>query len=84
MYSFSRKLGQAASAGLVGGLLSLAGYTAETAFDTGVVNAIFDISCIVPAIGFIAVALIMGLAYPLNKKRVDENVKILAEKHSND
>ena len=84
VYSFSRKLGQAASAGLVGGLLSLAGYTAETAFDTGVVNAIFDISCIVPAIGFIAVALIMGLAYPLNKKRVDENVKILAEKHSND
>ena len=62
----------------------MAGYTAETAFDTGVVNAIFDISCIVPAIGFIAVALIMGLAYPLNKKRVDENVKILAEKHSND
>ncbi|CDA98841.1 transporter major facilitator family protein [Lachnospiraceae bacterium CAG:215] len=81
VYSFSRKLGQAASAGLTGGLLSLAGYTTKTAFEVNVLDSIFNISCIVPAIGFIAVALIMGLAYPLGKKQVDENVRILAEKH---
>lgn len=84
VYSFSRKLGQAASAGLVGALLSIAGYTAETAFEAEVVRSIFNISCIVPAIGFIAVAVIMGFLYPLNKKMVDENVRILAEKHADD
>lgn len=31
VYSFARKLGQAFSSGMVGGLLSLAGYTAATA-----------------------------------------------------
>ena len=36
VYSFARKLGQAFSSGMVGGLLSLVGYTPETAFDPAV------------------------------------------------
>lgn len=82
VYSFSRKLGQAASAGLVGGLLGLIGYTQATAFEPKVVSSIFNLSCLAPMIGFIAVAVILAFLYPLNKKRVDENVRILAEKHN--
>ena len=41
VYSFARKLGQAFSSGMVGGLLSLAGYTAATAFEPAVTESIF-------------------------------------------
>ena len=44
VYSFARKLGQAFSSGMVGGLLSLAGYTAATAFEPAVTESIFRIS----------------------------------------
>lgn len=39
LYSFARKLGQAATSGLVGALLSLIGYSKETGFDTQVKEA---------------------------------------------
>ena len=81
MYSFARKLGQAASAGLSGLLLSLVGYKQETAFDTGVLEGIFNISTLVPAIGFALLGLILWFWYPLHKKQVNENVAILREKH---
>lgn len=81
LYSFARKLGQAASAGLTGGLLSLIGYNQETAFDTGVVNALFNISTLVPALGFAALAAILWFWYPLHKERVQQNVAELRKKH---
>ena len=71
VYSFARKLGQAFSSGMVGGLLSLIGYTQATAFDPVVTEGIFKISCIVPIIGLVAVALALIFIYPLNKKRVE-------------
>ncbi len=80
VYSFARKIGQALSSGMVGGLLSLIGYTEATAFDTNVVNGIFNISCIVPIIGMVAVALALLFIYPLNKKRVDANVAELKKR----
>ena len=82
LYSFARKLGQAASAGLSGALLTMIGYTDTTAFDTGVVNGIFDISTLVPALGFGLLAAILWFWYPLHKKEVDANVIALKEKHS--
>lgn len=82
LYSFARKLGQAASAGLTGALLSIIGYTDATAFDPDVLSGIFSVSTLVPALGFVALALILWLWYPLHKKQVDENVKRLKEKHS--
>ena len=82
LYSFSRKLGQAASAGLSGALLTLIGYTQESAFDEGVKNGIFNISTLVPALGFLILALILRLWYPLHKKEVEKNVAILKKKHS--
>jgi GPH family glycoside/pentoside/hexuronide:cation symporter len=80
LYSFSRKLGQAASAGLTGALLSAIGYSDEAAFDEGVLRGIYDISTLVPALGFILLALILWFLYPLKKRRVEENVRILEEK----
>lgn len=81
LYSFARKLGQAASAGLTGALISAIGYTSETAFDEDVVNALFDISTLVPALGFTALALILWLWYPLHKEQVEKNVAALKKKH---
>jgi len=65
VYSFARKLGQAASAGVTGALLGLIGYSAETAFEPAVTEGIFNLA---------------WFFYPLNKKRVEDNAKILAEK----
>ena len=84
LYSFARKLGQAVSAGLSGVLLDMVGYSQQTQFDTDVVNGIFNITTLVPAIGFIALGLILWFWYPLNKKQVETNVEKLKELHSED
>lgn len=81
LYSFARKLGQAAAAGASGFLLSAIGYSQETAFDSGVVNGIYSISTLVPAIGFAVLSLILWFWYPLHKKQVEENVVALKRKH---
>ena len=78
VYSFARKLGQAFSSGMIGALLSMIGYTTETAFDPAVTFGIFNLSCIIPAVGLAAVALALLFIYPLNKKRVEENCAELA------
>lgn len=87
LYSFARKLGQAASSGLSGALLTMIGYN-ELAAQQGVgqteavKNGIFNISTLVPTVGFILLALILWFWYPLKKKVVDKNVEILAAKHA--
>ncbi len=78
VYSFARKLGQALSAGLTGSLLTMIGYSNATAFDPEVTERIFKLSCIAPIIGFTLVAVFLIVIYPLNKKRVEENVAVLA------
>lgn len=80
LYSFSRKLGQAAAAGLSGGLLTLVGYSDATAFDESVVNGIFSVSTLLPAIGFALLGLILWFLYPLKKKQVENNIRMLKEK----
>jgi GPH family glycoside/pentoside/hexuronide:cation symporter len=81
IYSFARKLGQAAAAGLSGGLLSLIGYTDATQNAPNVLRGIFNISTIVPAIGFFALALVLWFWYPLHKRQVEKNSEYLKEKH---
>lgn len=80
IYSFARKLGQAASSAVAGGLLTVIGYTAETQFDPEVTQGIYNMTCLVPAIGYLLLALVLAFLYPLNKARVESNAKILAEK----
>lgn len=82
VYSFARKLGQAASSGVSGALLTMIGYTQATAFEESVVNGIYNVSCLVPAIGYLFLAIVLKFLYPLDKKRVDNNAKVLAEKHA--
>lgn len=84
MYSFARKLGQAATSGLVGGLLTLVGYEQSTAFDPAVKEGIFDIATLVPAVAFILLSIVLWFWYPLHKKQVDQVVSVLKEKHQND
>lgn len=86
MYSFARKLGQAVAAGLVGWLLTAIGYSESAAQQgakqtAGVLRGIYNISTLVPAIGFLLLAFILWFWYPLHKKQVDENVARLREKH---
>ena len=84
LYSFARKLGQALSAGLTGALLSMIGYTAETAFETSVTEGIFNISTLIPSLGFILLAAILWFWYPLHRKTVEENVRKLKALHGKD
>ncbi len=85
LYSFARKLGQALAAGMSGWLLSGIGYNSTSAAaglgqTEAVKTGIFNISTLVPAIGFVALALILWFWYPLHKKQVDANVIALKEK----
>lgn len=86
MYSFARKLGQALAAGMVGWLLTAIGYSEGTAQQgvkqtAEVLRGIYNISTLVPAIGFTLLALILWFWYPLHKKQVDANVAELRKKH---
>lgn len=86
LYSFARKLGQAVAAGLSGWLLEMIGYN-EKALQQGigqteaVKDGIFNISTLVPALGFGLLALVLWFWYPLHKKQVDANVAALKAKH---
>ncbi len=86
LYSFARKLGQALAAGISGWLLTAIGYNSGAASagqvqSTNVLNGIFHISTLIPALGFVLLAIVLWFWYPLHKKQVDENIKILKEKH---
>lgn len=88
LYSFARKLGQAVAAGLSGALLTMIGYNTTATLQgvsqpQSVKDGIYDISTLVPALGFILLAIVLSFWYPLHKKQVDENVRILREKHKN-
>ncbi len=80
VYSFARKLGQAAANGLTGLLLSIVGYSSATAFDPDVVNGIYDVTTLFPAIGFLVLAASLAFLYPLSKKAVQANVDAIAER----
>ena len=86
IYSFARKLGQALAAGVSGWLLTAIGYSSDLAQQQlpqpqPVLEGIFNISTLVPAVGFLALALVLWFWYPLKKKVVENNVAFLKEKH---
>lgn len=84
LYSFARKIGQAAAAGLSGLFLTIIGYekTPGVPLPNSIKEGIFNISTIIPAIGFILLSLVLWFWYPLNKQQVEENVRFLKEKHA--
>ena len=86
LYSFARKLGQALAAGVSGWLLTAIGYSSQAAASgltqtEEVLDGIYNISTIIPAIGFGSLAAVLWFWYPLRKKQVEENIARLKEKH---
>ena len=85
LYSFARKLGQALAAGISGWLLEAIGYNSKAA-EQGlaqtqeVLDGIFNITTLLPALGFVLLALVLWFWYPLHKKQVDVNVATLKAK----
>ena len=87
MYSFARKFGQALAAGLSGWLLTAIGYNAGAAQqgqiqEPAVLDGIFSISTLLPALGFLLLALVLWFWYPLHKKRVEQNVEELKRRNA--
>ena len=77
IYSFARKIGQAAAGGLTGFALSAIGYvsakTGEVIVQTPeVAHGIKSIATLAPAICYAIVALILIFWYPLSRKKIDE------------
>ena len=84
MYSFARKLGQAAAAGVTGWLLTAIGYVPGAAGGQTqtVLDGIFAIATLVPAAGFVLLSAVLWLWYPLHKRQVEHNAALLKEKHA--
>ena len=87
LYSFARKLGQALAAGLSGWLLTAIGYSSEAAAEgmvqtDSVLSGIYNISTLIPAVGFGLLAAVLWFWYPLHKKQVDANIELLKVKNS--
>ena len=84
VYSFARKLGQALSSGMIGAFMTMIGYTSVVAKSPAdypeVLENIFNLSCIIPAVGMLAVALALIFLYPLGKARVAANVAELKKR----
>ncbi len=82
-YSFSRKLGQAVAGGLGGWALQWIGFdSAQQIQSQPVLDGIYNIATLIPAILYFLVALSLLFIYPLSKKKVEENVAELKAIHA--
>ncbi|MGN1192767.1 MAG: MFS transporter [Dorea sp.] len=82
VYSFSRKIGQAIAGGMSGWALAAIGYDSAAVTQTEAVKTgIYRIATGFPAISYILCALILWFIYPLNRKKVAENVSELRRRH---
>lgn len=85
VYSWARKLGQAAAGGLAGFALSLIGYQASTAGEAvaqspETIEGIWALATLVPAVFLAGTAAALLFWYPLKKQQVLENTEILAQR----
>ena len=80
--SFARKLGQAIASALGGWSLGWIGYVEGSLVGQteAVKNGIYNIATIVPMILYLAVGACLILIYPLSKKKVEDNAKLLAKR----
>lgn len=77
--SFARKLGQAIASALGGWSLAWIGYAegSVTGQAQNVLEGIYNIATLVPAILYIIVGVCLIFIYPLSKKKVIENIAVL-------
>ncbi len=81
VYSFSRKIGQAIAGGLSGWALTAIGYNELAASQTAeVAHGIYGLATAFPGVIYILCALVLGVLYPLSKKKVSDNVAFLQKK----
>lgn len=85
VYSWARKVGQALAGGLIGVALGIVGFdsvaaAAGEAQTEAVQNGIYMLANLLPGVGCLLVAVALLFLYPLKKKQVAENVRILAER----
>ena len=81
VYSFARKLGQALAGGLGGFALTAIGYISDASVQTEeVANRIYTVATLIPGICYLIVFLVMLFWYPLSKREVEKNTRILQEK----
>lgn len=77
-YSFARKIGQAIAGGLGGFALVFVGYNEELQVQTKeVVEGIYSVATLIPAILYTLVAISLLFIYPLSKRKVEANINIL-------
>ena len=78
VYSFARKVGQAIAGGLGGWTLAWIGFDSSKQIQSeNVINGIYTISTLLPALLYLGVGLSLLFIYPLNKNRVESNIKKL-------
>ncbi len=83
VYSFARKVGQAAAGGLGGFALAMTGYDESVQVQTqAVADGIYDVATLYPGVLYIAVGLTLLFIFPLGKKRVLENAATLKERRA--
>ncbi|MBE7036560.1 MAG: MFS transporter [Ruminococcaceae bacterium] len=85
VYSFARKIGQALAGGIGGYVLSMIGYISSTeniVQAPEVANRIYTVSTIIPAICYFIVAVILIFWYPLSRRRIEENRKLIEARHA--
>lgn len=82
LYSFARKVGQAV-AGFAGGwALTAIGYSPKATVQTDkVLHGLYSVTTLIPGVAFLVVALVLIFLYPLSKSKVEENTRILQERH---
>lgn len=78
VYSFTRKVGQAIAGFLAGALLTAVGYQSGVEQQTAeVVSRIYDVGTLLPGALLLIAGLILLFMYPLNRKKVEENSRII-------
>ncbi len=84
VYSFARKLGQALAGGLGGFALTAIGYAETADVQTQQVKeSLYSVTTLGQGVAFILVALVLLFVYPLSKKKIEENTRVLKERRGN-
>lgn len=88
VYSFIRKLGQALAGFIAGSALTWIGFQETSGAETivqspEVRDGIYNLATLIPGGALLIGGLILLFMYPLNKERIAENNKILANREAN-
>jgi len=84
VYSFARKVGQAIAGGIGGMVIGAVGYNATLETQTeSVLDGIYALGTLVPAVVYLLIFFILVFLYPLNKQRTNQLATNLAEKRKN-